>query len=115
MRDVKDNLALRGVIEWAVAMYTIENDVTSVWPSKDTKTKHFLELKYEDLVSDPVRTIRIASRFITEQKDYCDKDLELFASSSIKKSSEKKKLRKDILNFIQSNEFIQDMASRKGY
>jgi hypothetical protein len=115
MRDVKDNLALRGLIEWAVAMYTIENDVTSVWPSKDTKTKHFLELKYEDLVSDPVRTVRIASRFITEQKDYCDKDLELFASSSIKKSSEKKKRRKDILNFIQSNKFIKDMASRKGY
>ena len=114
MRDVKDNLALRGLIEWAVAMYTIENDVASVWPSKD-KTKHFLELKYEDLVSDPVRTVRIASRFITEQKDYCNKDLELFASSSIKKSSEKKKRRKDILNFIQSNKFIQDMASRKGY
>ena len=113
--DVKDDLVLRGLLEWTVAMHTIENDVASIWPSdKCTQSKHFLELKYEDLVSDPVRIVRLVSRFIT-QRNECDKDLELFASSSIKKSSEKKKRRKDILNFIQSNKFIQDMASQKGY
>jgi hypothetical protein len=109
IRNCASNSKRRGLIEWTVAMHTIESDVASIWQKESSK--QFLELKYEDLVRNPVRTTRNVSRFITNE---CSKDAEVFALSNIKNQSTKKR-DADIVKMIQTNKFIRDIAIRKGY
>ena len=57
----------RGLLEWALTVRAVDEAVESLWPDAKSRSRHFFEVKYEDLLASSKRTLRSVLEFLCPQ------------------------------------------------